>query len=80
MERLKRGSGQPAKRSSSSELARSKRLEYAFFAAIAVLKVENLGFFLPDLFYASIRSWSKHSKSARGLGRASILANEQKIG
>ena len=57
-----------------------EKLNHAFFAAIAVLKVEILGFFLADLFSASIRSWSKHSKFGRGLSRASILANEQKIG
>jgi hypothetical protein len=55
-------------------------LDHASFAAIAVLKVEILGFFLPDLFSSGVRSWSTHSKFGRGLSRASILANEQKIG
>jgi hypothetical protein len=56
------------------------KLEHTFFAAIAVLKVEILGFFFPDLFSGSVRSWSTHSKFGRELSWASILANEQKIG
>ena len=40
-----------------------EKLNHAFFAAIAVLKVEILGFFLADRVPASIRSWSKHSNS-----------------
>jgi len=57
-----------------------EKLNHAFFAAIAVLKVEILGFFLPDLFSSAVRSWSTHSKFGQDLSRASILANEQRIG